>query len=562
MDAIEAAIKNGYHINDIPEFKDKTWGDFERDCTGKYVYLFGAGIGVESFFRKFQDKLGLIKGGGVIDNNQDMQGFPVECLSTCMPDNFFKNSHITDISVLSDVSADEYVILITSIKKYAEIALTLKQLGITNYYSLLCMEYFFRKENYNYLPLNGVSLYEIVAQKLKGYPVRPNKVYIETYYTYEGHGKSILKKLSNMRPDLDIVWVGKYRPAVSDIPNVRYITNNNVSSMMYEFATSKILLTDGIPSCWDIKKADQILIQMKHWSSITLKEFYWYEFKDRCTNDELKIEKEKYSKLDYIFVGSKFDEDTCREGFLFEGPSVYVGSPRSDVLFGKESLPIREIYNISPQTKILLYAPTFRLYEKNWKRKWKTIDVFIDLDFENIKKSLEDKTGDEWVIFLRLHPILSDQKKDFSLPKYVIDVSDYPDSEELVVVSNAMVADYSSIMFEPAFVKKPVFLLATDKDEYLRRERGFLINYETLPFPIAESNEELAKNVANFDYDSYVKKVDAFFEKYGLHEDGHASERATRFILDLLDGMVHEGKARDEVDYVVSNAIRGGDGEC
>lgn len=557
MDAIDGAIKNGYHLNDIPEFKDKTWGDFERDCNGKYVYLFGAGIGVESFFCKFQDKLSLIKGGGVIDNNQAIQGIPVECLSTCMPDKFFKNDYITDISVLRDMSAEEYVVLITSLKKYAEISMALKQLGITNYYSLLCMEYIFRKGKDKYLPLNEVGLYEIVSQKLKGHPIKPNKVYIETYYTYEGHGKAILKKLSNMRPDLDIVWVGKYSPTVSDISNVRYITKDNVFSMIYEFATSKILLTDGIPSCWDIKKADQILIQMKHWSSITLKEFYWYEFKDRCTNDELIIEKDKYSKIDYIFVGSKFDEDTCREGFLFEGPSVYVGSPRSDVLFEKNSSSIREKYNISSKIKILLYAPTFRLYEKNWKRNWKTIDVFIDLDFENIKRALEYKTGDEWIIFLRLHPILINQKKNFSLPKYVIDVSDYPDSEELVVASDAMVADYSSIMFEPAFVKKPVFLLSTDKNEYLRRERGFLINYETLPFPIAESNEELAENVLNFDYDCYVKKIDIFFKKYGLHEDGHASDRATRFILDLLDGKVHDGEARDEVDYVVRNAIRG-----
>lgn len=556
MDVIDDAIEKGYHINNIPEFQVQTWENFESASVGKYVYLFGAGIGIECFFKKYQCKLSLIKGVGVIDNNQYMQGLPIECLSTCIPRNLSEGKKIVDVSVLRDIPPENYVVLITSIKKYVEVALMLKQLGVTNVYSLICMEYAYRKENHKHISLNMLSLSDILAKNLEKYDVKPNKIYIETYYTYEGHGKSIINILSQLRSELEIVWVSKQKVTVSDISNIKYITSDNLYPVMYEFATSAILLTDGIPGCWNIKKAGQTLIEMKHWSSITLKEFYWYEYSNRLATDELKIEKEKYSSLDYIFVGSKFDEETCREGFLFNGPSIYVGSPRSDLLFQKDAFHIREIYNISREKKILLYAPTFRLYENNWKRNWKNIDVFIDLDFESVKKALEDKSGYEWVIFLRLHPILSDQRKEFQLPEFVIDVSSYPDSEELVVACDAMVADYSSIMFEPAFVKKPVFLLATDKDEYLRRERGFLIDYETLPFPMAESNEDLVKNIANFDYDCFIKKVETFFIKYGIHEDGHASERAARFITDLLDGKVHVGKARDKMDYVIRNKIK------
>lgn len=58
----------------------------------------------------------------------------------------------------------------------------------------------------------------------------------------------------------------------------------------------------------------------------------------------------------------------------------------------------------------------------------------------------------------------------------------------------------------------------------------------TIPFPspIAETNEQLAENILNFNQEKYEADVTAFLDKYGVHEDGHASERAAEFILGLL----------------------------
>ena len=138
--------------------------------------------------------------------------------------------------------------------------------------------------------------------------------------------------------------------------------------------------------------------------------------------------------------------------------------------------------------------------------------------------------------FIRLHPVVAEASKGMKRPDYIIDASDYPDSQELVATLDVMITDYSSIMFEPAFVRKPVFLFAPDKKEYINGERKLLIDYDSLPFPIAESNDELAKNIKTYNKEEYVRKVDEFMKKYGVHEDGHASERAAKFILDLIDG--------------------------
>ena len=117
-----------------------------------------------------------------------------------------------------------------------------------------------------------------------------------------------------------------------------------------------------------------------------------------------------------------------------------------------------------------------------------------------------------------------------------MNVSDYGDSQELASAADIMISDYSSIMFDPAFVGKPVFLFATDKREYQEREYDLLIDYDTLPFPTAESNLELAGKIHQFDRKAYERRVEEFLRLYGVNEDGHASERAAAAIVQLTQG--------------------------
>ena len=105
----------------------------------------------------------------------------------------------------------------------------------------------------------------------------------------------------------------------------------------------------------------------------------------------------------------------------------------------------------------------------------------------------------------------------------------------MVAAAVIIITDYSSIMFEEAFIKRPVFLYAPDYEEYITEERGLWLDYNTLPFPRAESNEELFQCIADFDWKKYEEEVTNFLDQYGVHEDGHASERAAEFINKLLE---------------------------
>ena len=149
-------------------------------------------------------------------------------------------------------------------------------------------------------------------------------------------------------------------------------------------------------------------------------------------------------------------------------------------------------------------------------------------------KALEDKWGGTWYIFVRVHPCLIFEGEAIFQNKNIIDVSQYADSQELVAASNVLITDYSSIMFEMAYISKPVFLYAPDRKEFINGERKLLIDYDSLPFPIAETNEQLVQNIEVFEHTAYKTGLDSFMDKYGVHEDGHASERAAKFINDII----------------------------
>ena len=558
MDAIDREIKKRESIDEIINHFNNTWEDFEKAKQGKQVYLFGLGIGVDYYLKRYAECADL---AGVIDSDKNIQKLPARLfLPEPIVNAFDKKITISRVEEI-EYSNDKNVVLITSLRRFEEIANLLEQLGVHNIFALLPMEAQYRREHNGdgiYLPYEiRPSKRMLFLENIKREPLDANKICIDTHYSYDGHGRAIAKELLQRQNNLEIVWFGRYSLSVPIEDSVHYLVRDeNFYIYHYICATAKVLISDGVFANWAGKRQGQTIIEYKHWSSVTLKCFYHTLYKEYYSSEELRHEDELYNSIDYILVGSKFDEETCREGFLFDKEVVYVGSPRSDILFRDDERDnIKERLNIRNDTKILLFAPTFQVRNKTWDET--KFEFERKLDFALLKKHLEDKFGGDWLILLRLHPLVAVHSYEVKQLSHIVDVSDYPDSQDLVAISDIVITDYSSIMFEPAYIRKPVFLFATDREKYLREDREFLIPYDTLPFLIAETNEELAHNIENFDYEKYVRDVDAFMDKYGVHEDGHASERAARFILDLMDGKVHKGEARDALDYTV---VEGG--EC
>lgn len=366
-----------------------------------------------------------------------------------------------------------------------------------------------------------------------GQAVLWQKVLFITYGNYLDHEKYVCNELLKEGQKLDIVWI------VSDLraefpSGIRKVLRSNWKKMIYEMETAHIWISDNSLPDYVVKRSNQIYIQTKHWASITLKKFYLDTMAFRDEPEKLALWKRESKIIDYIVVGSEFDREACKWGFQFNKEFIMAGSPRSDGLFHERENrdKVFRYYGIERDIHILLYAPTYRFDHQ----KGKGVHQFaaVGFDYEAVKAALEKRFGGKWLIAFRLHPSVKKMAMNDAIPSFVFDVSAYEDSEELVSAFDITVSDFSSIMFEPAFVRKPVFLYAADLKDYLENEYDILIDYRELPFDIAESTEQLCENILNFNESAYVKRLDVFFEKYGIHEDGHASERVAKFVLELL----------------------------
>lgn len=522
MDAIDRAILKGWDCTDNEKLGKQTWEDFEKALDGKRLFLFGVGQGTDFYFHKYKEKA---MPEGIIDNNSELWGREAKEVIAEKIWNNSKTLRISDISVLKKYEKENMIFLIASIRYFAEIARQLETMGFDNYFAVLPMEVKERNHEVIY------DRQDYIEESCKC-SINCKKIIFITMSDFSGHGKEIAKQLLKMREDLELVWI--VQNLNIEVPNgIRLVLQKEQQEYIYELETAKMWICDtGMPM--DIvKRRDQIYVQIKHWSSVTLKAFGFELARFRQNKTMIELCEHESKIIDYIITGSKFDTETCRRGFAFTGEICEAGSPRSDILFDSEKYrtKICSLYHIDAAKKLLLYAPTFR---SGTGEEYVPKATHINLDFSKVKGALEKRFGGNWFILLRLHPVVASQSAKVNKPEYVIDVSNYYDSEELVAASDVMITDYSSIMFEPAYIKKPVFLFAPDKKEYIDGERTLLIDYKTLPFPIAETNEELVGNIKCFKETVYENKLNDFLGRYGVHEDGHAGERAAGFISGLI----------------------------
>ena len=105
--------------------------------------------------------------------------------------------------------------------------------------------------------------------------------------------------------------------------------------------------------------------------------------------------------------------------------------------------------------------------------------------------------------------------------KNVIDVSDYSDISELMIISDILITDYSSVLFDYLNLKKPMIFFACDLEYYRDIERGFYLDYNELPGPIVKTDEELLKAVDNIDnyWVQFGNKYNKFIKEYCQYED-------------------------------------------
>lgn len=362
-----------------------------------------------------------------------------------------------------------------------------------------------------------------MIKKLAGIvlPVKRNKI---LFINFNGRGygcnpKYIAQELINRSTKYDLVWL------VSNIDEEmpKEIRKVQIKSWRakIELLTSKIWVFNVRNYKGVDKKKNQYYIQTWH-SSIGLKKVEG-DIKDFPENS--KKESMYDGKItDLMFANNQFRYEQIRRAFWYKGTLLKCGVPRNAILFNTpETLnnKVRTRYNISENTMIILYAPTFR--EKS------EVEAYV-WNYDKIRDAVEQKYKKKAIILLRLHPYVIKQSDKIRFNDKVINASDYPDMQELLAISDILISDFSSCAFDFSFAHKPVFLFAKDKQKYLETERELLIDIDDLPYGFSENEEELAQQITGFSETDYENACSAFFDRIGLYEDGMGAKRVVDWI--------------------------------
>jgi CDP-glycerol glycerophosphotransferase len=364
-------------------------------------------------------------------------------------------------------------------------------------------------------------------------PTSDNVIMFLTYQgDYTCNPKAIADEMIRRALPYELIWV--VRKDLREVRQGEYPEQLHlVKRGTYEFfeaaARAKVFVDNAhnLARIGVHKKKDQYLLQTWH-GSLGIKRLDGSVVMNRKWKRLAKFSREE---TDYCISNSRFETEVFHSSYWKGVPVLYYGHARNDILFApeeeKETIreKVRTFLGISSDQNILLYAPTHRDNQG---------EGYDPLDYEEIRKALEERFGGEWVIALRFHSRLRKIYRQWieGIPPFVVDATDYADMQELMIAADVGVTDYSSWLFDYILMKKPGFILADDQDIFSKR-RDFYYPLESTPFPIAANNEALAENIRRFDEERYLQDVDAFLEEKGCIEDGNASRRIADKIIEL-----------------------------
>ena len=283
---------------------------------------------------------------------------------------------------------------------------------------------------------------------------------------------------------------------------------------IYDILTCGFLISNTrLPLWFDYKnRKGQCYIQTWH-SSLRLKKI---EGDANLGEEYERIAQCDASKTSLMVSGCRFSTDLYKSSFWYSGRILEIGTPRLDFLLNQSDLSksiILKKAGLSSDCHYILYAPTFR--------KGGVLDAY-NIDYKLLIDTLVERFGGEWKILCRLHPNLIGKVSLDNVCDECIDMTAYNDIQELLVISDILITDFSSCMFDVAFIRKPCILYASDYLQYIKKERDLYFDIQTLPFSLATTNAELISIIKEFDVNLYISKVDTFLSKIGSAETGVA----------------------------------------
>ncbi|WP_338470684.1 CDP-glycerol glycerophosphotransferase family protein [Niallia sp. XMNu-256] len=361
----------------------------------------------------------------------------------------------------------------------------------------------------------------------------PLKNKVTFVVSFGDNSKYVYEEIRKLDKDITVVvlYKGTSNLHFRDYPDIKLIPFEtlhiiDILRSIYHLATSNHIFVDnyfGFLAVTDFKK-DVECIQLWHASGAIKKfglEDRSVQFRSsRAQQRFLKV----YEKFNKVVVGSDHMANTFINSFHLRKENILrTGVPRTDFYYNKElhAKIKNQFVNAYPELinkKKILYAPTYRDHQ---------LDRFdLKLDLENMQNEL----GKDYVVLLRLHPAVKNSVNYAeTYPGFVYDFSSAQhDINELLVIADYLITDYSSIPYEYSLLNKPMIFFAYDLESY-QKERGLGDKYERMvPGPIVKQTTDLIQIIKENQFD--YNQIRIYAKKWNKYSTGQSSQRLVQYL--------------------------------
>ncbi|WP_430780801.1 bifunctional glycosyltransferase/CDP-glycerol:glycerophosphate glycerophosphotransferase [Actinoplanes sp. G11-F43] len=339
-------------------------------------------------------------------------------------------------------------------------------------------------------------------------------------YWYRGYAcnpAAIYEKAKELAPHVRGVWVVK--PGARDVPEGVPTVNPGTKEYFRLIARAKYMINNATFPPDVVKRPDAIQVQTHHGTPLKTMGLDQPRFPASLGNFNPDRMRMNLAKWDFSITPNRHTTLLWDRQFPIKGETLETGYPRNDrlALAGPaERAAARAELGLGEDEQVVLYAPTHR--------EWHAVFT-PPLDVDELAEALGPKVR----VLLRGHYFYDSIGFPPRHPR-VLDVSTFPSVETLAIASDAMITDFSSIMFDYAILRKPLIIFAPDWEVY-KAVRGVSFDLEAgHPGTFARTFDELVEAIRSGAIDSPEARqaLERFRERFCSLEDGHAAERVVR----------------------------------
>lgn len=364
-----------------------------------------------------------------------------------------------------------------------------------------------------------IKLYHLVIKKmiqcLTGFQCIEKKVIFDSFggNQYSDSPRAISEQLHELYPDYTIVWALKNDACEYNLPQyvkvVKY--RRNRIKFLKEIGTSFCYVTNNPINDGVCKRTGQLFIQTWH-GDRPIKKFLY----DVDPNEKIISRIMDNELTDYCIAASDIGEKAYRSAFRYSGQILKIGMPRNDNLIVRNidrENEVRKQLGIHEDTKVLLYAPTYR---DNVKGKQNAV-----VDLKRILDILQGK-GEKWTVLIRAHVVSAGIEFKTDDPQF-IDATQFPDMADLLTITDMLITDYSSCAGDFILTGKATILAAFDIDEYGNSCRELQYDLSEAGYIVASNQDELENIIKRLSPEDYKKNCEKLCRFFGVTETGHSA---------------------------------------